>query len=73
MWSGAGKYVVSVTATGCEYSLSDGVITITKITQDKATLDIEINCEGIAVVKKTFTLTRVYGGARLYGCGRKGY
>ncbi len=59
---GTGKYIVSVAPVGCEYSISNGVITLTKIMQDKATLDIEVNCEGIAVFNKTFTLTRVYAG-----------
>ncbi len=56
----SGKYVVSIVPTGCEYSISGGVITITKITQDKATLAISINCEGMVTFDKTFTLTRVY-------------
>lgn len=58
---GEGKYLVSITPKGCEYNYADGVITITKITQDKATLEIEINCEGMASFINTFTLTRVYG------------
>lgn len=68
---GTGKYVAGIIPKGCEYALSDGVITITKITEDKATLDIEINCEGMASFTKTFTLTRVYGERGFTGADGK--
>lgn len=57
-----GMYAASYTAIGCECYLNDGVMVITKVTADKATVKIEVNCEGKAVFIKLFTLTRVYGG-----------
>lgn len=59
---GEGEYAVAFKAVGCEYFFSDGVLTITKIMSDKATVEIEVNCEGKEVFTKLFTLTRVYGG-----------
>lgn len=58
---GTGKYLVEIVPKGCEFTVADGVVTITKVMVDKATLDITVNCEGMAVFTKTFTLTRVYG------------
>ncbi len=60
---GEGEYAVALTAKGCEYVLADGVLTITKIMVDKATVEIEVNCEGKEVFLKLFTLTRLYGGS----------
>ena len=68
---GTGKYLVSITAKGCEYHYSGGIVIITKITEDKATLEITINCEGMAVFNKTFTLTRVYGERGFTGADGK--
>ena len=59
---GEGEYAAAFTAVGCEYIFSGGVLTITKIMSDKATVEIEVNCEGKEVFTKLFTLTRVYGG-----------
>lgn len=60
---GEGEYAVALTAKGCEYVFADGVLTITKIMADKATVEIEVNCEGKEVFLKLFTLTRLYGGS----------
>lgn len=60
---GEGEYAVALAAKGCEYVLADGVLTITKIMVDKATVEIEVNCEGKEVFLKLFTLTRLYGGS----------
>lgn len=60
---GEGEYAVALTAKGCEYVFADGVLTITKIMVDKATVEIEVNCEGKEVFLKLFTLTRLYGGS----------
>lgn len=59
---GAGQYSASFSPIGCEYSFAEGILTITKITQDKASVEIEVNCEGKAVFTKMFILTRVYDG-----------
>ncbi len=64
---GPGKYIVSITANGCKYSIYDGIITITEVSQDKATLAISINCENVSTFTKTFTLTRIYGEKGLDG------
>ena len=50
-----GKYSVSITASSCEYTIANGVITVTKISADKATLDIVVNCEGKITVPKLLT------------------
>ena len=60
---GTGVYAVALTPKGCEYVFADGVLTITKIMVDKATVEIEVNCEGREVFLKLFTLTRLYGGS----------
>ena len=60
---GEGEYAVALTPKGCEYVFADGVLTITKIMVDKATVEIEVNCEGREVFLKLFTLTRLYGGS----------
>ena len=60
---GEGEYAVVLTPKGCEYVFADGVLTITKIMVDKATVEIEVNCEGREVFLKLFTLTRLYGGS----------
>lgn len=60
---GEGEYAVALAAKGCEYVFADGVLTITKIMADKATVEIEVNCEGKEVFMKLFTLTRLYGGS----------
>jgi hypothetical protein len=60
---GEGEYAVALTPKGCEYVFADGVLTITKIMADKATVEIEVNCEGKEVFLKLFTLTRLYGGS----------
>ena len=60
---GTGVYAVALTPKGCEYVFADGVFTITKIMVDKATVEIEVNCEGREVFLKLFTLTRLYGGS----------
>lgn len=60
---GEGEYAVALAAKGCEYVFADGVLTITKIMVDKATVEIEVNCEGKEVFLKLFTLTRLYGGS----------
>lgn len=59
---GEGQYSASFSAIGCEYSFAEGFLTITKIMQDKASVEIEVNCEGKALFTKMFILTRVYGG-----------
>lgn len=59
---GEGVYTAAFTAEGCEYSFAAGVLTVTKITGDKASVEIEVNCEGAATFTMKFVLTRVYGG-----------
>lgn len=59
---GEGMYTAAFTAKGCEYSFAAGVLTVTKITEDKAGVEIEVNCEGAATFTMKFVLTRVYSG-----------
>ena len=59
---GEGTYAASFSATGCTCVLGGGILTVTSISEDKATVVIEVNCEGKATFTKHFTLTRVYGG-----------
>lgn len=57
------KYVVTYEATGCECTVQEGRVTITKITEDKANVKLHINCEGIATFDQYFYTTRIYSGA----------
>lgn len=59
---GEGTYAASFTARGCTCVLSGGVLTVTSVTEDKAVVTIEVNCEGEVTFTKNFILTRVYGG-----------
>lgn len=64
-WSttpGEGTYAASFSATGCTCVLNGGILTVTGISEDKAAVVIEVNCEGEVVFTKNFILTRVYGG-----------
>lgn len=64
---GKGSYSASFIAGGCTCVLNEGVLTVTGITEDKAEVTIEVNCEGEVAFTKNFTLTRVYGGVNANG------
>ena len=64
---GKGSYSASFIAGGCTCVLDEGVLTVTGITEDKAEVTIEVNCEGEVAFTKNFTLTRVYGGVNANG------
>lgn len=60
---GAGKYVVSSVGSGCSYVITDGLVAVREVTEDKAEIKIEVNCEGLAVYEVVFTIVRVMDGA----------
>jgi hypothetical protein len=59
---GKGKYVLSHSGKDCKYVITDGLIVIEEVTKDKASIIIEVNCEGFAVYELLFTITRVANG-----------
>lgn len=60
---GKGKYLVSASSTGCSYVITDGMVVVREVTEDKADINLEINCEGLAVYEAVFTIVRVIDGA----------
>jgi hypothetical protein len=59
---GSGKYIVTSSGTNCTYVITDGLIAVRDVTEDKAEIKIEVNCEGIAVYEVVFTIVRVADG-----------
>lgn len=60
---GKGKYLVSASSIGCSYVITDGMVVVREVTEDKAEVYLEINCEGLAVYEAVFTIVRVIDGA----------
>ena len=59
---GAGKYLVSATGTGCTFTVTDGLVVVHSVTDEKAEIKLEINCEGLATYEQVFTVVRVIDG-----------
>lgn len=59
---GEGKYLVTSIGTGCTYTVTDGLIVVHGVTEEKAEIKLEINCEGLAVYEQVFTIVRVIDG-----------
>lgn len=59
---GEGKYMVSSVGTGCTYTVTDGLVVVHNVTEEKAEIKLEINCEGLAVYEQVFTIVRVIDG-----------
>ena len=59
---GSGKYIVTSSGTNCTYVITDGLVAVQEVTEDKAEIKIEVNCEGIAVYEVVFTIVRVADG-----------
>lgn len=59
---GDGQYSLSVVATGCTWEKYGDYLTLKSISEDFATLEITVNCEGTVSILKTFQVKRVYDG-----------
>lgn len=59
---GAGKYLVTSTGSGCKYVITDGLIAVQEVFDDKAEIKVEVNCEGMATYEVVFTIVRVADG-----------
>lgn len=59
---GEGKYLVTSVGTGCTYTVTDGLLVVHGVTEEKAEIKLEINCEGLAVYEQEFTIVRVIDG-----------
>lgn len=59
---GEGKYLVTSMGTGCTYTVTDGLLVVHGVTEEKAEIKLEINCEGLAVYEQEFTIVRVIDG-----------
>lgn len=59
---GQGKYVVTSSGTNCTYIITDGLVAVQEVTADHATINIQVNCEGIATYDVVFTIVRVADG-----------
>ena len=59
---GEGKYLVTSVGTGCTYTVTDGLVVVHGITEEKSEIKLEINCEGLAVYEQVFTIVRVVDG-----------
>lgn len=59
---GQGKYVVTSSGTNCIYVITDGLVAVQEVTADHATINIQVNCEGIATYDVVFTIVRVADG-----------
>ena len=57
-----GKYSVTYETAGCECVISGGRVTVTKLTEDKASVNLHVNCEGMITFDQTLYITRVYSG-----------
>lgn len=60
---GTGKYIVNSTGTGCSYQVTDGMLIVREVTENKAEIRMEVNCEGMAIYEVVFTIVRVADGA----------
>lgn len=59
---GEGKYIVSSVGTGCSYVITDGLVMVRDVTEEKAEIKLEVNCEGVAIYEVVFTILRVKDG-----------
>lgn len=59
---GSGKYSAILVPVGCTCRIDDGTVTILSITEDRASVEIMVNCEGNITIHQTYTLNRVYNG-----------
>ena len=59
---GTGKYLVNAVGTGCTFTVTDGLVVVHSITEEKAEIKLEINCEGLATYEQVFTIVRVIDG-----------
>lgn len=59
---GTGKYLVNAVGTGCTFTVTDGLVVVHSITEEKAEIKLEINCEGLATYEQVFTVVRVIDG-----------
>lgn len=59
---GEGKYLVTSVGTGCTYTVTDSLVVVHGVTEEKAEVKLEINCEGVAVYEQVFTIVRVIDG-----------
>lgn len=59
---GEGKYVVTSEGVNCSYVISDGMVAVKEVTEDKAQIFIHVNCEGMATYDLEFTIVRVKNG-----------
>lgn len=59
---GEGKYIVTSEGKGCKYTITDGMVVVQEVTEDKATVNLHVNCEGMATFDLLFTIVRVKDG-----------
>lgn len=59
---GTGKYLVNAVGTGCTFTVTDGLVVVHSVTEEKAEIKLEINCEGLATYEQVFTVVRVIDG-----------
>lgn len=59
---GTGKYLVNAVGTGCTFTVTDGLVVVHSVTEEKAEIKLEINCEGLATYEQVFTIVRVIDG-----------
>lgn len=60
--TGEGKYTVTSEGKGCTYVITDGLVAVQEVTEDAATINLHVNCEGMAVYNLLFTIVRVRDG-----------
>lgn len=60
--TGEGKYTVTSEGKGCTYVITDGLVAVQEVTEDAATINLHVNCEGMAVYDLLFTIVRVRDG-----------
>lgn len=59
---GEGKYLVTSEGEGCKYTITDGLVAVQEVTEDKATINLHVNCEGMSTFDLLFAITRVKNG-----------
>lgn len=59
---GEGKYVVTSESKGCTYVITDGLVAVKEVTEDRADIYIHVNCEGVSVYNLEFAIVRVKDG-----------
>lgn len=59
---GEGKYLVSAYSDDCVFAIADGLIVVRGVSGEKATIKIEVNCEGLATYEQEFTIVSVTDG-----------